>query len=148
MDELTEYSNVNLHQVLNLTSHTPVFLFPKLISEPVLPFSPLLSTSLLSEHVERDRDESGQERFRVRTLFHKWVDTSTRGTCITLHAFKETEEHKASCMTQVRNQVLSAYCVCLSDSFTSTFHTLIHPCFFLASFRAVCGNSDTAQSLV
>uniref|UniRef100_A0A671UXR1 Uncharacterized protein n=1 Tax=Sparus aurata TaxID=8175 RepID=A0A671UXR1_SPAAU len=72
----------------------------QLISEPVLPFSPLLSTSLLSEHVERDRDESGQERFRVRTLFHKWVDTSTRGTCITLHAFKETEEHKASCMTQ------------------------------------------------
>ncbi|XP_073330547.1 transmembrane protein 132C [Pagrus major] len=72
----------------------------QLISEPVLPFSPLLSASLLSEHVERERDESGQERFRVRTLFHKRGDTSTRGTCITLHAFKETEEHKASCMTQ------------------------------------------------
>ncbi|XP_036971914.1 transmembrane protein 132D [Acanthopagrus latus] len=72
----------------------------QLISEPVLPFSPLLSASLLSEHVERYRDEGGQERFRVRTLFHKQVDTSTRGTCITLHAFKETEEHKASCMTQ------------------------------------------------
>ncbi|XP_041822726.1 transmembrane protein 132C isoform X2 [Chelmon rostratus] len=72
----------------------------QLISEPVLPLSPLLSASLISEHVERERDERGQERFSVRTLFHKQVNTSTRGTCITLHAFKETEEHKASCMTQ------------------------------------------------
>ncbi|KAM3622832.1 uncharacterized protein V6R79_003715 [Siganus canaliculatus] len=72
----------------------------QLISEPVLPLSPLLSASLLSEHVERERDERGQERFIVRTLFHKRVDTRTQGTCITLHAFKETEEHKASCMTQ------------------------------------------------
>ncbi|KAM9363212.1 transmembrane protein 132D [Symphorus nematophorus] len=72
----------------------------QLISEPVLPLSPPLSASLLSEHVERERDEREQERFRVRILFHKRGDTSTRGSCITLHAFKETEEHKASCMTQ------------------------------------------------
>ncbi|XP_042340249.1 transmembrane protein 132C [Plectropomus leopardus] len=72
----------------------------QLISEPVLPHSPLLSASLLSEHVERERDKDGQKRFRVRILFHKRGDTNTRGTCITLHAFKETEEHKASCITQ------------------------------------------------
>ncbi|XP_070841009.1 transmembrane protein 132D [Chaetodon trifascialis] len=70
------------------------------ISEPVFPLSPLLSASLISEHVERERDEKGQERFRVRTLFHKQVGMSTQGTCIILHAFKETEEHKASCMIQ------------------------------------------------
>ncbi|KAM7418297.1 hypothetical protein PAMA_015758 [Pampus argenteus] len=72
----------------------------QLISEPVLPLSLPLSASLLSEHVEREMDEGGQERFRVRALFHKWGDTSTRETCITLHAFKDTEEHKASCITQ------------------------------------------------
>ncbi|XP_071359829.1 transmembrane protein 132C [Trachinotus anak] len=72
----------------------------QLVPESVLPLSPPLSASLLSEHVERERDEGGQERFRVRTLFHKQGDTSTQSTCITLHAFKETEEHKAWCMTQ------------------------------------------------
>lgn len=82
-------------------------LFPQLISEPVLPLSPLLSASLLSEHVERERDERGWERFRVRALFHKRGDTSPGSTCITLHAFKETEEHKASCMTQVRTMLFS-----------------------------------------
>ncbi len=82
----------------------PLFLPPQLISEPVLPLSSRLSASLLSEHVERERDEGGQETFKVRTLFHRRGDSSTRGTCITLHAFKETEEHKASCMTQVRTR--------------------------------------------
>ncbi|XP_031723049.1 transmembrane protein 132C [Anarrhichthys ocellatus] len=72
----------------------------QLISEPLLPLSTLLSASLLSEHVERERDKGRQKRFRVRTLFHKRGDNSTRGTCITLHAFKETKEHKASCITQ------------------------------------------------
>ncbi|KAG7235885.1 hypothetical protein INR49_002082 [Caranx melampygus] len=72
----------------------------QLLSETVLPLSPPLSASLLSEHVERERDEGGQERFRVSTVFHKQGDTSSRSTCITLHAFKETEEHKASCLTQ------------------------------------------------
>ncbi|KAE8301116.1 Transmembrane protein 132B [Larimichthys crocea] len=72
----------------------------QLISEPTPSLSPLLSASLLSEHVDRERDERGKESFRVRTLFHKRGDTSARETCITLHAFKETEEHKASCMAQ------------------------------------------------
>lgn len=89
-----------------LTSFTLLFLFPQLISEPVLPLAPILSASLLSEHVERERDEGGQERFMVRTLFHKRGDTSARGTCVTLHAFKETEEHKVSCITQVRTRLL------------------------------------------
>lgn len=78
------------------------FFFLQVISEPALPASRLVSASLLSEHVERERDAKGQERFTVRVLFHKWGDTRLRRTCITLHAFKETEEHRASCMTQVR----------------------------------------------
>ncbi|TNN77897.1 Transmembrane protein 132C [Liparis tanakae] len=52
------------------------------------------------EHVEIERDEGRQKSFRVRTLFHKRGDNSTQGTCVTLHAFKDTEEHKASCITQ------------------------------------------------
>ncbi|KAI4832836.1 hypothetical protein KUCAC02_015780 [Chaenocephalus aceratus] len=66
------------------------------ISEPVLP----LSAFLLSEHVERVSDKGRQEGFRVRTLFHRQSDTRARGTCITLHAFKDTEEHKATCLPQ------------------------------------------------
>ncbi|KAA8594442.1 hypothetical protein FQN60_011577, partial [Etheostoma spectabile] len=72
----------------------------QLVSEPVLPLSSLLSASLLSEHVERDKDKGKKTRFRVRTLFHRRGQTSTHGTCITLHAFRQTEEHKASCLTQ------------------------------------------------
>ncbi|XP_030580461.1 transmembrane protein 132C [Archocentrus centrarchus] len=73
----------------------------QLISELVLPSSPSLSASLLSDNVERERDKGGQERFRVRVLFHKRGNISADlRTCITLLAFKETEEHKASCTTQ------------------------------------------------
>lgn len=93
-----------LHKLLQLTIATYLFLFPQLISEHLLPLSPLLSASLLSEYVERERDEGRHARFRVRALFHTRGDTSTRGICITLHAFKETEEHKASCITQVRTR--------------------------------------------
>lgn len=78
--------------------------FLQVIPESGLPLSHLLSASLLSEHVERERDAKGQERFTVRVLFHKWGDTRFRRTCVTLHAFKETEEHRASCMTQVRTR--------------------------------------------
>lgn len=78
--------------------------FSQLIPEPGLPLSHLLAASLLSEHVERERDAKGQERFTVRVLFHKWGDSRLRRTCVTLHAFKETEEHRASCMTQVRTR--------------------------------------------
>ncbi|KAK5866697.1 hypothetical protein PBY51_020866 [Eleginops maclovinus] len=70
------------------------------ISEPILPLSPPLSAFLLSEHVERVRDNGSRESFRVRTLFHKQSDTRARRTCFTLHAFKDTEEHKASCLPQ------------------------------------------------
>nr|XP_046183462.1 transmembrane protein 132A-like isoform X2 [Oncorhynchus gorbuscha] len=71
----------------------------QLVSGPILPLSPPLSAALLSKHVERERDEGGKERYRVRVLFHVRGDTS-RGSCITLHAFKETGEQKASCVTQ------------------------------------------------
>lgn len=126
--------------VLTLYANNPPHsLFPQLISEPVLPLSSLLSASLLSEHVERERDERGREKFRVRALFHKRGDTSPRSTCITLHAFKETEEHKASCMTQVRTRLFS---LPLSHSF---IHLAI--C-FPASSWAVCGDPDVAKRLV
>ncbi|XP_019216032.1 transmembrane protein 132B isoform X3 [Oreochromis niloticus] len=73
----------------------------QLIPESVLPASPPLSASLLSESVEIERDKGGQERFRVRVLFHKRGNISSDlRNCITLLAFKETEEHKASCITQ------------------------------------------------
>lgn len=85
-------------------NHGHVSVCPQHLSEPVVPLTPPLSASLLSEHVEREWDEGGQTRFRVRVLFHQRGDTSTQGTYITLHAFKETEEHKASCTTQVRSR--------------------------------------------
>ncbi|XP_069386369.1 transmembrane protein 132C [Paralichthys olivaceus] len=99
----------------------------QLISEAVLPLSPPLSASLLSEHVERGRDEEGQERFRVRTLFHKWGDTSTRRTCITLHAFKDTEEHKASCITQPPLGLCVATLTLPSDWFEDQNTNRSHP---------------------
>ncbi|XP_034044575.1 transmembrane protein 132C [Thalassophryne amazonica] len=70
------------------------------LSDLVLPLSVPLTTSLLSEHVEREMDQEGQERFRVRVLFHTSGDGSNQNTCVTLHAFKETEELKGSCSTQ------------------------------------------------
>ncbi|XP_061580279.1 transmembrane protein 132C isoform X2 [Cololabis saira] len=72
----------------------------QLVSEPFLLSSPSVHASPLSENVEREMDEAGVERFRVRVLFHKRDDIGTQGTCITLHAFKETEQRKASCIPQ------------------------------------------------
>lgn len=119
---------------------------PQLISEPVLPPSPLLSASLLSEHVERERDDRGDERFRVRTIFHKRGDVSPRRTCITLHAFKETEEHKASCMTEVKTLLLYFLCgFSVYSAFCSSVRLL--SC-LAASPRAVRDNFDAAQRLV
>ncbi|KAJ0050865.1 hypothetical protein NL108_009234, partial [Boleophthalmus pectinirostris] len=62
------------------------------------PSPPSLSASLLSEHVQKEEDEQGQDQFRVRVLFHQSPGSS--GTCVSLHAFRETEERKASCVTQ------------------------------------------------
>ncbi|XP_061101027.1 transmembrane protein 132C-like [Conger conger] len=76
---------------------------PYFTSQPVpgspLPLSPPLSAFLLSNTVERERDGEKGERFRVRVLFH-WRGEASRGRCVTLHAFKETEEQRASCVTQ------------------------------------------------
>jgi len=99
--------------------------------------------SLLSENVEQERDEGGQVRFRVRALFHTRGETSTHGTCIILHAFKETEQHKASCITQVR--------INFSGIFPYSFISQFPPSFFIssscfpASSRAMCGNPDSSQ---
>ncbi|KAJ8373062.1 hypothetical protein AAFF_G00271900 [Aldrovandia affinis] len=73
----------------------------QLAPSSLLPLSPPLSASLLSKSVEREAGGEGEsgENFRVRVLFH-WRGDASRGSCVTLHAFKETEEQKASCITQ------------------------------------------------
>ncbi|XP_064193752.1 transmembrane protein 132C-like [Anguilla rostrata] len=75
---------------------------PYFISQPIpssLPLSPPLTASLLSKAVERERGGERGPKFRVRVLFH-WRGAASRGCCVTLHAFKETEEQRASCSTQ------------------------------------------------
>uniref|UniRef100_W5MNM3 Uncharacterized protein n=1 Tax=Lepisosteus oculatus TaxID=7918 RepID=W5MNM3_LEPOC len=60
-------------------------------SRSLLPLSPLLSASLLT---------AGEENgFLVRVLFH-WRGTDSRGRCVTLHAFKATQELRAACLTE------------------------------------------------
>ncbi|KAJ8247664.1 hypothetical protein GJAV_G00248850 [Gymnothorax javanicus] len=69
------------------------------LPSPILPQSPPLSASLLSKTVERVRQGERGQKFSVRVLFH-WRGDVSRGRCVTLHAFKETEEQRASCLTQ------------------------------------------------
>lgn len=75
------------------------------MSEAVLPPPAPLAAALLSEHVESKVDEQGRRRFQVRALFNKQGGGAGhgggRGTCVTLHAFRETEERRASCLTEV-----------------------------------------------
>ncbi|KAI4884915.1 hypothetical protein NFI96_013210 [Prochilodus magdalenae] len=71
----------------------------QLVSEPIAPLSAPLVAYLLSKTVVREWEAEGVERLRVRVLFHMRGDTN-RGTCVTLHAFRRTEEQKASCITQ------------------------------------------------
>ncbi|XP_043095223.1 transmembrane protein 132C [Puntigrus tetrazona] len=70
----------------------------QVMSEPVPPLTPSLTASLLSKTIVKEEGDRG-ERFKVRVLFHMRGDAN-RGTCVTLHAFKQTEEQKASCITQ------------------------------------------------
>lgn len=72
----------------------------QLLPEPAPPPTPALSASLLSQHLHREMDERGRETVKVRALFHQRGQSGSRGTCATLHAFKETEEKKVSCNTQ------------------------------------------------
>ncbi|XP_028315976.1 transmembrane protein 132C [Gouania willdenowi] len=72
----------------------------KLIPQTLLPSSSLLSASLLSEGVEVEEDDEGQQIFRVQVLFHQHSDIINRHTCISLHAFQETEEHRGWCVPQ------------------------------------------------
>ncbi|KAK2852380.1 hypothetical protein Q7C36_007581 [Tachysurus vachellii] len=71
----------------------------QLVSEPLAQFSVPIVAYLLSETVDQKWDDEGREGFTVRVLFHMKGDSSKR-TCVTLHAFKHTEEHKASCISQ------------------------------------------------
>ncbi|XP_065121410.1 transmembrane protein 132C [Paramisgurnus dabryanus] len=71
----------------------------QMMSEPIPPLSPSLTASLLSKTVVKDIDGNQGEKFKVRVLFHMRGDPN-QGTCVTLHAFKQTEEQKASCITQ------------------------------------------------
>ncbi|XP_072533197.1 transmembrane protein 132C [Salminus brasiliensis] len=71
----------------------------QLVSEPIAPLSAPLVAYLLSKTVVREREAGRGERLKVRVLFHMRGDTN-RGTCVILHAFKQTEEQKASCITQ------------------------------------------------
>ncbi|XP_056324990.1 transmembrane protein 132C [Danio aesculapii] len=71
----------------------------QVMSEPIPPLTSPLTASLLSKSVVKEMEADRGERFRVRVLFHMRGDVN-RGTCVTLHAFKQTEEQKASCITQ------------------------------------------------
>ncbi|XP_016323571.1 transmembrane protein 132C-like [Sinocyclocheilus anshuiensis] len=70
-----------------------------MMSEPIPPLTPSLTASLLSKTIVREMEGDRGEQFKVRVLFHMRGDVN-RGTCVTLHAFKQTEEQKASCFTQ------------------------------------------------
>ncbi|CAL8329182.1 unnamed protein product [Merluccius merluccius] len=74
----------------------------KMISEHLPPLSPPLWASLLSEGAELGSGgRGGAESYQVRVLFQVRGERGSQGTCLTLHAFRETQEHKASCVTQV-----------------------------------------------
>ncbi|XP_067297292.1 transmembrane protein 132C [Pseudorasbora parva] len=71
----------------------------QVMTEAIPPLTPSLTASLLSKTVVKDTKGGGGERFEVRVLFHMRGDANS-GTCVILHAFKQTEELKASCITQ------------------------------------------------
>ncbi|XP_049336953.1 transmembrane protein 132C isoform X2 [Astyanax mexicanus] len=71
----------------------------QLVSEPIAPLTAPLVAYLLSKTVVCEHEADRGERLKVRVLFHMRGDAN-RGTCVTLHAFKQTEEQKASCITQ------------------------------------------------
>lgn len=70
------------------------------MTEDIPPLTPSLTASLLSKTIVKEIEGERGERFEVRVLFHMRGDVN-RGTCVTLHAFKQTEEQKAFCITQV-----------------------------------------------
>ncbi|KAL4640608.1 transmembrane protein 132A-like [Arapaima gigas] len=71
----------------------------QLISSLQLPVVPPLSASLLSETVKREREREAGHRYAVRALFH-WRGDAGGGHCVTLHAFRATEEQRTTCVTQ------------------------------------------------
>ncbi|XP_062851416.1 transmembrane protein 132A [Trichomycterus rosablanca] len=71
----------------------------QLVSEAIAPLSAPLVAVLLSKTMVRERESKQEARAKVRVLFYIRGDTRS-GRCVTLHAFKQTEEHKSSCITQ------------------------------------------------
>lgn len=100
----------------------------QLMSEAVLQPPAPLAAALLSEHVESEVDERGRRNFVVRALFNKqWSGNHLRGdtgTCVTLHAFRETEERRASCLTEV---CAAHYCPSLVAFPSLTFSFIWQP---------------------
>lgn len=92
-------SNSKINNVKWLIFVLPLHLL-KVMTEAIPPLTPSLTASLLSKTIVKEMEGDRGERFEVRVLFHMRGDVN-RGTCITLHAFKQTEEQKASCITQV-----------------------------------------------
>lgn len=109
------------------------------MSEAVLPPPAPVAAALLTEHVEREVDERGRLSFLVRALFNKqWSGNhlgGDKGTCVTLHAFRETEERRASCLTEVS---AAHYHPSLLAVPSLTFFRLA------ASCQPVCGHPDAA----
>ncbi|CAL8355226.1 unnamed protein product [Boreogadus saida] len=73
----------------------------EMVSERLPPLSPPLWASLLSEGVELGPGgHGGAGSYKVRVLFQVRGVGWAPGSCLTLHAFRETQEHRASCLTQ------------------------------------------------
>ncbi|KAJ3614995.1 hypothetical protein NHX12_018564 [Muraenolepis orangiensis] len=66
--------------------------------------TPLLRASFGPYSVTKElgpRGRGGAEAYQVRVLFQVRGEGGLQGICLTLHAFRETQEHKASCITKI-----------------------------------------------
>lgn len=102
-----QYSNIihfnlywNWNKYLSTTYLPLFFFFLQLVSETLALFSLPIVAYLLSKTIKQKWEPERGEGFTVRVLFHLKGD-SNRGKCVILHAFKQTEEQKASCIAQV-----------------------------------------------
>ncbi|XP_056443256.1 transmembrane protein 132A, partial [Gadus chalcogrammus] len=92
----------------------------EMVSERLPPLSPPLWASLLSEGVELGPGgHGGAGSYKVRVLFQVRGVGWAPGSCLTLHAFRETQEHRASCLTQPPLGVCTVTLTLPSDWFAS-----------------------------
>ncbi|CAL8270749.1 unnamed protein product [Gadus morhua 'NCC'] len=92
----------------------------EMVSERLPPLSPPLWASLLSEGVELGPGgHGGAGPYKVRVLFQVRGVGWAPGSCLTLHAFRETQEHRASCLTQPPLGVCTVTLTLPSDWFAS-----------------------------